>query len=182
MYRQATEAFALELAARGIELVYGGGAVGLMGVLADTAMSAGAIVTGVLPDGLFPREVGHREITTLHLVPTMHERKALMYGMSDAFVALPGGLGTLDELFETLTWAQIGLHNKPVGLLDTNGYFTSLLSFLRHSVEQGFMKPDYLELLMVSDDPATLLDMLATSEPISLPKWTGSAQVGPQHL
>ncbi len=173
-YRAAAEAFGRELAKRDIELVYGGGAVGLMGALADAVMTSGGSVTGVLPEGLFPREVGHTEITALHLVPTMHERKAMMYDLADAFVALPGGLGTLDELFETLTWAQIGLHAKPVGLLDTKDFFASLLAFVRHTVEEGFVKPANLDLLRVAGDPATLLDELSVAQPVHVPKWIGA--------
>jgi uncharacterized protein (TIGR00730 family) len=153
------------LAERGIELVYGGGAVGLMGILADAVMDAGGSVTGVIPQGLFSREVAHDRLTRLHQTATMHERKALMYELSDAFIALPGGLGTLDELFETLTWAQIGLHAKPVGLLDVNGYFDGLMAFLDHAMGQGFVRGANLELLVADTDPAGLLDRLAAAEP-----------------
>jgi uncharacterized protein (TIGR00730 family) len=164
-YPAAAEALGRCLAERGIELVYGGGAVGLMGVLADATMSAGGTVTGVIPRGLFSSEVPHGHLTRLHHTATMHERKALMYELSDAFIALPGGLGTLDELFETLTWAQIGLHRKPVGLLDVNGYFDGLMTFLDHAVAEAFVSRANLELIVADADPGTLLDQLAAAEP-----------------
>ena len=148
------------LARADIELVYGGGAVGLMGVVADAVMAAGGRVIGVIPSGLFSREVAHPAISELHHTATMHERKALMYELSDAFIALPGGLGTLDELFETLTWAQLGLHAKPVGLLDVAGFFDPLLAFLDHTVALGFTKPKNLALLVFDPSPDALLDRL----------------------
>ena len=139
-----------ELAGRGIGLVYGGGAVGLMGVVADAVLDAGGSVTGVIPTGLFSREVAHDRVTELHHTATMHERKALMYDLADAFVAMPGGVGTLDELFETLTWAQLGLHDKPVGLLDVDGFFGDLLAFLRRTEDDGFVKHRHLARLRVA--------------------------------
>lgn len=160
-----------ELGRAGIELVYGGGAVGLMGVVADAAMAAGGIVTGVIPTGLFSREVGHEAITAVHHTATMHERKALMYELADAFIALPGGLGTLDELFETLTWAQLGLHRKPIGLLDPRGYFDGLLRFLASTVTAGFVRPQNVEMLVVDGTPGGLLEKLAAVELPRLDKW-----------
>ncbi|MGE0731198.1 MAG: TIGR00730 family Rossman fold protein [Acidimicrobiia bacterium] len=176
-YREAAAAMGRSLAAHGIELVYGGGAVGLMGVIADAVMEAGGTVTGVLPKGLFSREVGHEAITTLHHTESMHERKALMYDLADAFIALPGGLGTLDELFETLTWAQIGLHRKPVGLLDVVGYFDGLLAFLQHTVDTGFVKQANIELLVAHADPDRLLDLLASTEPPRPEKWIDPVKI-----
>jgi uncharacterized protein (TIGR00730 family) len=164
-YGAAAVALGTCLAERGIELVYGGGAVGLMGVLADAAMEAGGAVTGVIPRGLFSSEVPHGRLTRLHHTATMHERKALMYELSDAFIALPGGLGTLEELFETLTWAQIGLHRKPVGLLDVNGYFDGLMAFLDHAVAEAFIRRSNLALIVADADPGRLLDRLAAAEP-----------------
>lgn len=161
-YEQAAAELGRELAARDVGLVYGGGAVGLMGVVADAVMAAGGEVTGVIPRGLFSREVAHEAITTLHEVDSMHERKALMYQLSDAFVALPGGLGTLEELAETLTWAQIGLHDKPVGLLDVAGYFGGLLEFLSHAVASGFLRERHLQRLIVTRHSVALLDDLTT--------------------
>jgi uncharacterized protein (TIGR00730 family) len=171
VHRQAATSMGRTLADAGVEVVYGGGAVGLMGVIADAAMQAGGRVIGVLPKGLFSREVGHEAISEMHHTATMHERKALMYELSDAFVALPGGLGTLDELFETLTWAQLGLHRKPVGLLDVDGYFADLLAFLRHTVSAGFVKAQNVDMLVSDADPAALLAKLTTVELPGLEKW-----------
>jgi uncharacterized protein (TIGR00730 family) len=171
VHREAATSMGRTLAAAGVEVVYGGGAVGLMGVIADAAMQAGGRVIGVLPKGLFSREVGHEAISEMHHTTTMHERKALMYELSDAFVALPGGLGTLDELFETLTWAQLGLHRKPVGLLDVDGYFADLLRFLRHTVSAGFVKAQNVDMLVSDADPAALLAKLTTVELPALEKW-----------
>jgi uncharacterized protein (TIGR00730 family) len=148
------------LARRGIGLVYGGGALGLMGTLAMATMAAGGQVTGVVPRGLFGNEVPRGSVTTLHHVDTMHERKALMYSLADAFIALPGGLGTLEELAETLTWAQIGLHDKPVGLLDAAGFYAPLRQFLDHAAREGFIRARHLDRLLIDDDVVTLLDGL----------------------
>jgi len=153
------------LAARGIGLVYGGARVGLMGAVADAVLTGGGEVTGVIPRSLVEKEVAHSGLTELRVVTTMHERKALMADLSDAFIALPGGWGTLDEFFEILTWAQLGLHCKPCGVLNVQGYFDRLLSFLDHSVEQGFVRREYGALLAVSDDPSTLLDALRAQTP-----------------
>jgi uncharacterized protein (TIGR00730 family) len=160
-YAEAAAELGRELARRDIGLVFGGGSVGLMGVVADATMASGGRVTGVIPAGLFSPEVAHEQVTTLHRVGSMHERKALMYRLADAFVALPGGLGTLEELAETLTWGQIGLHDKVVGLLDVNDFFRSLLGWFAHAVDEGFLKPRNLERLVEADDPARLLDQLA---------------------
>jgi uncharacterized protein (TIGR00730 family) len=169
----ATVALGRLLAARGHELVYGGGAVGLMGVVADTVMEAGGRVTGVIPSKLFSREVGHVGLTELIEVETMHERKALMYEMSDAFIALPGGFGTMEELAETLTWSQIGLHAKPIGVLDVGGFWDPLLELLDGAVERELLKKTNRDLLVSASDPATLLDALAAYEPVREPKWIG---------
>jgi uncharacterized protein (TIGR00730 family) len=160
-YVEATEALADELVRRGTGLVYGGGTVGLMGVLASRLIEAGNEVIGVIPRHLFAIEVDIPGLTTLHEVATMHERKALMYELADAFVALPGGLGTLEELAETLTWLQIGLHAKPVGILDVDGFYAPFQRFLEHTVEEGFTKPTTLEAVVVDDSPARLLDRMA---------------------
>jgi uncharacterized protein (TIGR00730 family) len=149
------------LASRGIGLVYGGGSVGLMGVLADAVLQAGGHVIGVIPSALVLKEVAHHDLPDLRIVATMHERKALMAELADGFVALPGGLGTLDELFETLTWAQLGLHHRPCGLLDTGGYYRPLLAFLDRAVEAGFLRAQHRGLLLVDEDPERLLDRLA---------------------
>jgi uncharacterized protein (TIGR00730 family) len=137
-----------ELAARGIELVTGGGKVGLMGVVADAALAGGGTVIGVIPRGLEAREVAHRGLTRLHVVETLHERKEFMHGLSNAFIALPGGFGTLDELMETITWAQLGIHAKPIGLVNAGGYFDHLLAFVEAAEERGFVSGAHRAFLM----------------------------------
>ena len=161
------------LAERGIELIYGGGSVGLMGLIADTVMKGGGTVTGVIPTGLFPREVGHRGLTRLEEVATMHDRKARMYDLADAFIALPGGFGTLEELAETLTWNQIGLLTKPVGVLDVGGFWQPLLLLFDAMVERSILKPKNRAILLDDPDPARLLDRLAEQELGYEPKWIG---------
>ena len=169
----ATVALGELLAQREIELIFGGGAVGLMGLIADTVMGSGGRVTGVIPKNLFTREVGHRGLTRLEEVASMHERKARMYDLSDAFIALPGGLGTLEELAETLTWSQIGLHAKPTGVLNVNGFWDPLLELLDTMVDRTVLKPSNRALLLCHDEPAGLLEALASHEPIREPKWMG---------
>ena len=156
-------------------LVYGGARVGLMGVLADAALKAGGEVIGVIPRALVAREVAHAGLTELHVVESMHERKALMADLSDGFIALPGGWGTLDELFEILTWAQLGLHQKPCGLLNVQGYFDPLLSFVDHSIDEGFVRPEYRRLFAVADAAAPLLDLLSRQTPPTVEKWIDRA-------
>lgn len=168
-YEQAAEAVGRLLAERGRTLVYGGGNVGLMGVLADGALKGGGEVIGVIPAALMERELGHGSVTDLRIVGTMHERKALMADLADAFLAMPGGYGTLDELCEILTWSQLGLHAKPVGLLNTEGYFDAFLSFLTRSVEEGFLHPIDREMLLVDSDPARLVERLLTA-PVRAPR------------
>jgi len=148
------------LGARGIDLVWGGGHVGLMGIVADAALAAGGRALGVIPAALAERELAHGRATEMHVVRTMHERKALMTELSDAFVALPGGMGTLDELFEILTWSQLGFHAKPVGLLDVAGYYEPLLAFLDRARDQGFVSAQDRAILQVDTDAARLLDRL----------------------
>ncbi len=166
-YRTAAAQFAREVARRGITIIYGGGNVGLMGVLADAALAAGGRVVGVLPRFLQERELGHTALTELRLVDSMHERKALMAELSDAFVALPGGLGTLEELFEAWTWMQLGLQHKPCGLLAVGSYFDPLLTFLDRTAEEGFVTSSQRALLKVASDPAVLLSKLASAEQAS---------------
>jgi len=170
-YRTAARATGLELARRGIGLVYGGGAVGLMGVVADAALEAGGEVIGVIPEALFDREIGHGGLDDLRVVPTMHARKAEMARLSDGFVALPGGIGTLEELFETWTWAQLGTHAKPCGILDVEGFFAPLVNFLDHVVEERFLRPEHRSMLLVDDDAGRLLDALLTYRAPAVPKW-----------
>lgn len=148
------------IARGGCGLVYGGTSVGLMGVAADAALAGGAEVIGVLPRKLKEREIAHRGLTKLHLVGSMHERKALMASLSDAFVALPGGYGTLDEFFEIVTWAQLGIHSKPCILINTGGYYDSLLRFLEHAVSEGFVRPGNRDLVQAARDPAEALDWI----------------------
>jgi uncharacterized protein (TIGR00730 family) len=156
-HRVAAEAVARSIAARGWRLVYGGGNVGLMGALADAALNAGGEVVGVIPRSLQDREVAHAGLTQLHVVETMHERKALMADLSDGFIALPGGVGTLEELFEVVTWRQLRIHTKPCGLLNSGGYFDSLLEFLSRSVDEDFLRRTHLDEVLVESDVETLL-------------------------
>ena len=160
-YRAAAVAVGQSIAARGWELVYGGGVTGLMGAVADAAMNGGATVTGVVPGGLFANAASRGRVTQLHTVANMHERKALMYQLSDAFLALPGGLGTLEELAETLTWRQIGLHDKPAGLLDVEGFYRPLHQLVAATVTEGFTRAHHVASLELGDDPEPLLDRLA---------------------
>jgi len=172
-FRDAAAALGRSLAESGRSLVYGGGHVGLMGVLADAALAAGGHVVGVIPEALVAREVGHRGLPDLRVVASMHERKALMADLGDAFIALPGGFGTLDELFEAVTWAQLGLHDKPIGLLNVGGYFDSLLRFADRSVEDGFVRAEHRELLVEGGTPEELLGALEAFEPRPASKWAG---------
>jgi len=160
-HREHAIALGQRLAARGIGLVYGGARVGLMGTLADAVLAGGGQVIGVIPEGLVEREIAHAGLSELIVTANMHARKAAMAARSDAFLALPGGLGTLEELFEVWTWAELGLHTKPCALLDQTGYYAPLLAFLNQVVDQGFMKPAQLAHLMVDSDPDRLLDRLA---------------------
>lgn len=175
VYRNAAQAFGKALARRGLGLVYGGGSVGLMGVIADTVLAAGGEVTGIIPDSLATREIRHDGLTALHVVPTMHARKAKMAELSEAFVALPGGYGTLEELFEVVTWAQLGLHGKPIALLNVGGYFDGLLGCIDSAVAEGFIRPEHRRLLMAGLEPDALLDALERYEPQALPKWIRTA-------
>lgn len=174
---EATVELGRLLVARELELVYGGGAVGLMGLIADTVMEGGGRVTGVIPKNLFTREVGHRSLTVLEEVDTMHVRKARMYDLADAFVALPGGFGTLEELAETLTWNQIGLLKKPVGVLDVGGFWQPLLTLLDSMVDKEILKPANREVLLAEESPAALLDALAAQDLTYVPKWIGDGDI-----
>jgi uncharacterized protein (TIGR00730 family) len=168
----AARAAGTTLAGRGLRVVYGGGRVGMMGALADAARAAGGQVTGVIPRDLVEREIGHTGLDDLRVVASMHERKALMAELADAFIALPGGIGTLEELFEVYTWAQLGIHAKPIGLLDVAGFYAPLAGFLDHVVEQGFLRADTRAALAVAEDLDALLAALEGAEPISGHKWT----------
>ena len=175
-FADAARGLAGELARRGVALGTGGGSVGLMGVVADAALAAGAEVIGVIPHGLVAREVAHRGLSEQRVVPTMHARKAVMAGLADAFVALPGGFGTLEELFEVVTWAQLGIHAKPIGLLNTSGYYEPLLAFVERAIADGFVRPEYRAFLVVAPGPAELLDRLETHRPPAVPAWITPAE------
>jgi uncharacterized protein (TIGR00730 family) len=160
-YTEAARAMGVALVAAGIDLVYGGGSIGLMGEVADAVLDAGGEVIGVIPDHMSDREIAHYGLADLRIVGSMHERKALMYELSDGFVALPGGLGTLEELFEITTWSQLGLHAKPTGLLDVEGFYTPLVRFLDQLVSEGFVAERHRRLLRVAAKPTELLAELA---------------------
>lgn len=157
LHVETAKSMAQELVKNDIALIYGGGNIGLMGVIADEVMRLGGEATGVIPKGLLDKEVGHAGLTRLHIVKDMHERKAMMIDLSDGFIAMPGGLGTLEELFEVLTWSQLGFHHKPVGLLNANGFFDGLIQFVQHLVAQGFLQPAHADLLMVETEAPLLL-------------------------
>ncbi|HKB05618.1 MAG TPA: TIGR00730 family Rossman fold protein [Gemmataceae bacterium] len=175
-YAQAAAATGELLVARGMGLVYGGGHVGLMGVLADAALRAGGEVLGVITQALQDREVAHTGLTDLHVVRTMHERKARLAALGDAFVILAGGIGTLEEFFEVWTWGQLGEHTKPVGLVNTAGYYDDLIRFLDAAVSEAFLKPKHRQMLIVRDTPAAVLDAFASYRPPAVGKWIGPSE------
>jgi uncharacterized protein (TIGR00730 family) len=182
VYAKAARELGLAIAQRGMSLVYGGGHVGLMGIVADAALAAGAKVTGVIPTALMDSEVGHTQLTELQVVKDMHERKALMAELADGFVALPGGIGTLEELFEVMTWLQLGYHRKPVGLLNTQGFYDDLLRMLNKQRDTGFLKPAHHALLITEADTAALLDRLMAfemPEGVSVFSRRGASTLGP---
>ena len=170
-FAAAAERLGRELAAQGLGLVYGGASVGLMGRLADATLAAGGEVIGVIPKAMVDLEVAHHGLADLRIVDSMHARKALMAELANAFIALPGGLGTLDELFEILTWAQLGLHSKPIGLLEVGGYFTPLLAFLDGAVDARFLAPGHRAMLLVANDPTALLAAFRAYQPPTPFKW-----------
>ena len=161
------------LADQGIGLVYGGGNVGLMGEIADAALARGGYVIGVMPRALVAKEVAHKGLTDLRIVGSMHERKAMMAELSDGFLAMPGGFGTIEEFVEVLTWSQLGLHNKPCALLNVAGYFDPLLAFVEHAVREGFVRAEHARLVLAGTDPASLVRELATWRPTAAPRWIG---------
>jgi uncharacterized protein (TIGR00730 family) len=170
-YRSAAEEIGVELVRRNIGLVYGGGKVGLMGIIADAVLRAGGEAVGVIPENLMTREVGHKGLTKLHVVHSMHERKALMADLSDAFIAMPGGFGTLEEFCEVVTWTQLGLHVKPCGILNVMGFYTPLLAMFDHAVEERFLKPENRRLVLARDSAAELLRALEDWRPVRVEKW-----------
>jgi uncharacterized protein (TIGR00730 family) len=171
VYTAAAQALAAELVRRGLGLVYGAGNVGLMGAVADAMLAHGGHVIGVIPQALKDKEVCHLGLSDLRVVGTMHERKALMVELSDAFIAMPGGYGTLDELCEVLTWAQLGLHRKPCGVLDVAGYFAPFLAQMDRAVAERFLTREHRRLVVAGSDPRALLDDLAAFAPVDTTKW-----------
>ena len=174
-YAAAARATGRALAQRGIALVYGGGNVGMMGRIADAVLDAGGEVIGVIPHHLADKELAHERATQMIRVNSMHERKQTMADLSDGFITLPGGIGTLEEMFETMTWLQLGLHRKPIGLLNVDGFFDSMLAFLDHMVAERFLKPEHRDLLMVDDDIERLIGRLASFEAPDAQKWLDRA-------
>jgi uncharacterized protein (TIGR00730 family) len=176
IYREAAVALGREVAGRGLRLVYGGGNVGLMGIVADAALAAGGEVIGIIPRALAAREVAHRGLTELVVVETMHDRKARMADLADAFVALPGGYGTFEEFCEVLTWTQLGVHAKPCGVLNVNGYYDPLLALFDRAVADRFLRPENRALVLTDTTAAGLLDALATWVPTAVDKWIDRSQ------
>jgi len=168
LYLESARAVGAALAREKITVVYGGASVGVMGAIADGALSAGGRAIGVIPESLFSKEVAHEGLTTLHRVRSMHERKTLMYDLADGFIALPGGLGTLEEIFEIMTWAQLGLHQKPCGFLNVDGYFDALIQFLDRTVIEGFLKPKHRRLVLVENSLKKLLTRFREFKPAPL--------------
>jgi uncharacterized protein (TIGR00730 family) len=177
MYADAARGLGVELARRGLGLVYGGGHVGLMGIVANAVLGAGGEVVGVMPDHLVAKEIQHKQLTKLHVVATMHERKALMNDLADGFIALPGGFGTYDEFCEVVTWGQLGLHKKPCGILNVAGFFDPLLALFDHATAEGFIRPDHRAMVLVEGDPARLLDRCAEYRAPIVEKWLTRADV-----
>ena len=164
LYRQAAIALGQLLVRHGYGLVYGGGHIGLMGVIADAVLASGGEVIGVIPESMVARELAHTGLTQLQVVSGMHARKARMAELADAFIALPGGYGTFEELFEVITWAQLGIHHKPIGLLNVAGYFNALKALVDHAIAEGFIRAEYWHLLTMADDANTLLEMLGLKD------------------
>ncbi len=176
VYREAAQRMGRALARRGLGLVYGGGCVGLMGVLADAVLAEGGEAIGVIPEAMVAKELAHHALTELRVVQSMHQRKALMAELADAFVALPGGFGTLEEFCEVLTWAQLGLHRKPCGLLNVEDYYGALLRLLEHAEAEAFLRPEHRSMVLVADRPDPLLDLLAAYRAPQLEKWLDREQ------
>lgn len=176
-YSDAATSLAIALCNRGIGLVYGGGAIGVMGVIADAVLEAGGQAIGVIPKSLAVKEVAHDNLSELHVVASMHDRKAMMADLADGFIALPGGWGTLEEIFEMLTWAQLGFHDKPCGLLNIEGYYNGLIDFLENSFEQQFVSELYRPMLMKAQEPLALLDQFATYQAPKVRKWVGEDEL-----
>lgn len=176
LYRDAAQTLGKLLVERGLGLVYGGGSVGLMGVIADAVLAAGGEVIGVIPEMLATKELLHTGVQQMHRMHSMHARKAKMAELADAFIALPGGYGTFEELLEMITWAQLGIHRKPVGLLNVAGYYDPLVQFVDHAIAEGFIKAKHRELIVVADEPGALLDVILKHRPPSEPKYMSIKQ------
>ena len=175
-YAEAAAALGRTLAGQGLGLVYGGATVGCMGIVADAALAAGGEAIGVIPQALVDREIAHTGLSELRVVGSMHERKALMADLADGFVALPGGMGTLEEIFEVYTWTQLGMQSKPLGLLDVRGYYGQLAAFLDHAVAERFVTPEHRAMLVVEQEPAALLDAFREWQPPARSKWIDRSQ------
>jgi uncharacterized protein (TIGR00730 family) len=175
-YSSAARDLAKSLVDRNLRLVYGGASVGIMGLIADSVLQLGGQAVGVIPDALVRKELAHTNLTELHVTQSMHERKTLMAELSDGFIAMPGGIGTLEEIFEIWTWAQLGFHRKPCGFLNIEGYFDSLTTFLDHAVAEQFVKKPHRSMLIVDSAPETLLDRFASYEPPTIQKWIGQTE------
>ncbi len=175
-YIDAAHMLGKELVRRGIALVYGGASVGIMGEIADTVLSAGGEVIGIMPQALVDKEISHSGLTDLRVVGSMHERKAMMADISDGFIALPGGLGTIEELFEVLTWSQLGYHRKPCALLNVKGYYDTISQFLNHAVEEQFVKQIHRDMILIEENPNKLLDAMAVYISPAVDKWIGRNQ------
>ncbi len=178
LYRDAATALGRLLAERDLGLVYGGGSVGLMTVVADAVLAGGGEVIGVIPEALATKELAHPDVTEMHVVPSMHARKALMAELADGFIALPGGFGTLEELFEIVTWAQLGIHRKPIGVLNVAGYFDALMNLIDNAINEKFVKPEHRQLIVMADQPELLLSALAQYTPPIAGKWIASEKTG----
>lgn len=170
-FTQAAKNLGHTLVKQKLKLIYGGASIGLMGVLADAVIEAGGEVIGVMPEALANREIAHKNLSKLHIVNSMHERKALMSTLSDGFIALPGGLGTIEEFFEVLTWAQLGIHNKPCGVLNINGYYDQLFNFLRHAVDVKMLKKEYLSMIISDESPENIINKFKLYHPPQIKKW-----------
>ena len=171
IYQEAAQRLGKILAAQHIALIYGGASVGIMGVIADTVLAEGGTAIGVIPQALLDKEVGHTGLSELHVVQSMHERKKLMEQLAGGFIAMPGGVGTLEEIFEVLTWAQLGFHNKPCALFNVAGYYDHLSKHLQQSVTEGFIRPEHTEMLLTDDDPHSLIGKMLAYQPPTVSKW-----------
>lgn len=176
LYAEAARALAQTMVERNIRLVYGGAGIGVMGAVADEVLRLGGEAIGVIPQALMRKEVAHEGLSELHVTPSMHARKTLMAELADGFVALPGGIGTFEEILEVWTWGQLGFHRKPCGLLNVDGYYDGLIAFLDHSAREGFVRAQHREMLVVETEAAALLERFAAYEPPALPRWVGAGE------